>query len=215
LGIDYSYYKLAYTFSLKNTSGGVKTLDPKFGMTLKFLYRNLELTDSRICPREFQTSRYTQSRPAEALSRTMLDIILLDCLESLQDQDGHYLLHLNPEVSISVAIDGANNTKEIVQGRMDWALNYEAEMPGSIPAVWEAKQVGQATAGLPQLLIYMAGVLESRRDRLNQTVFGMLSNSGTFQFDDKKKFYTNKNCECCNTELSTVFEGMMGIRRGT
>ena len=78
---------------------------------------------------------------------------------------------------------------------MDWALNYEATKPGSILVVWEAKRVGQATAGLPQLLIYMAGVLESRRDRLNQTVFGMLSDSGTFQFaflDDKKKFYTSK-----------------------
>ena len=125
----------------------------------------------------------------------MLDIILLDRLESLQDQDGHHLLQLNPEVNISVAIDGANNTKEIIQGRMDWALNYEAKMPGSILVVWEAKRVGQVTAGLPQLLIYMAGVFESRRDRLNQTVFGMLSDSGTFQFaflDDKKKFYTSR-----------------------
>ncbi len=124
----------------------------------------------------------------------MLDIILLDRLESLQDQDGHYLLQLNPEVNIFVTIDGANNTKEIIQGRMDWALNYEATKPGSILVVWEAKRVGQATAGLPQLLIYMAGVLELRRDRLNQTVFGMLSDSGTFQFaflDDKKKFYTS------------------------
>lgn len=124
----------------------------------------------------------------------MLDIILLDRLESLQDQDGHYLLQLNPEVNISVAINGANNTKEIIQGRMDWALNYEATKPGSILIVWEAKRVGHAAAGLPQLLVYMAGVLEARRDRINQTVFGMLSDSGTFQFaflDEKKKFYTS------------------------
>jgi hypothetical protein len=125
----------------------------------------------------------------------MLDIILLDRLESLQDPDGHYHLQFNPEVNISVTIDGANNTKEIIQGRMDWALNYEAAKPGSILVVWEAKRIGQATAGLPQLLIYMAGVLESRRDRLNQTVFGMLSDSGTFQFaflDDNKKFYISR-----------------------
>ena len=125
----------------------------------------------------------------------MLDIILLDRLESLQDQHGHYLLHLNSEVNISVTIDGANNTKEIIQGRMDWALNYDATKPGSILVVWEANRVGQAAAGLPQLLVYMAGVLKARHDRINQTVFGMLSDSGTFQFaflDEKKKFYTSK-----------------------
>jgi hypothetical protein len=77
---------------------------------------------------------------------------------------------------------------------MDWALNYEATKPGSILIVWVAKRVGQAATGLPQLLVYMAGVLEARRDRINQTVFGMLSDSGTFQFaflDEKKKFYTS------------------------
>jgi len=179
LGIDYDDYKRAYTFTLKNTSGDAKALDPKFAYVLE----------------KFQTSPYTQSRPVEALSRTILDIILLDRLENLQDQHGHYLLQLNPEVNISVTIDGANNTKEIIQGCMDWALNYEATKPGSILVVWEAKRVGQASAGLPQLLVYMAGVLESRRDRINQTVFGMLSDSGTFQFaflDEKKKFYTSK-----------------------
>jgi hypothetical protein len=133
---------------------------------------------------KFQTSRCTQSRPVEALSRTLLDIILLDRLESLQDQYGYYLLQLDPEVNISVTTD---NTKEIIQGRMDWALNYDAKKSGSI-------LVGLTASGLPQLLVCMAGVLQSRRDRINQTVWGMLSDSGTFQFaflDDKKKFYTS------------------------
>ena len=143
---------------------------------------------------KFQTSRYTQSRPVEALSRTILDIILLDRLESLQDQYGHYLLQLDPGVNISVTTDGADNNKEIIQGRMDWALNYDAKKSGSILIVWEAKRLGLAASGLPQLLVYMTGVLQSRRDRINQTVWGMLSDSGTFQFaflDDKKKFYTS------------------------
>jgi hypothetical protein len=145
--------------------------------------------------KKFQTSRYTQSRPVEALSRTILDIILLDRLESLQDQYGHYLLQLDPEVNISVTTDGVDNTKEIIQGRMDWALNYDAKKSGSILIVWEAKRLGLAASGLPQLLVYMTGVLQSRRDRINQTVWGMLSDSGTFQFaflDDKKKFYTSR-----------------------
>jgi len=84
LGIDYDDYDQAYLLFLKDTSGDTKALDPKFAYVLK----------------KFQTSRYTQSRPAEALSRTILDIILLDRLESLQDQHGQYLLQLDPDVNI-------------------------------------------------------------------------------------------------------------------
>ena len=78
---------------------------------------------------------------------------------------------------------------------MDWALNYEAKKPGSIMIIWEVKLVNQVFTGLPQLLVYMAGVLEARRDRINQTVFGILSDSGSLQFaflDNKKKFYTSR-----------------------
>ncbi len=126
----------------------------------------------------------------------MLDLILLDRLSKLRDQDASNLLRLKPEVPISVTIDGVNSTKEIIQGRMDWALNYETQRttPGSILIIWEAKRVGYALTGLPQLLVYMAGVLESRRNRTNQSVFGVLSDSGTFVFaflDREKKFYTS------------------------
>jgi hypothetical protein len=77
---------------------------------------------------------------------------------------------------------------------MGWALNYDAKRPGSILVVWEAKRIRLAAFGLPQLLVCMVGVLQSRRDRVNQTVWGMVSDSSTFQFaflDDKKKFYTS------------------------
>ena len=40
----------------------------------------------------------------------------------------------------------------------------------------------------------MAAVLKYRSDRVNQSVFGMLSDSGTFQFaflDENRKFYTS------------------------
>src|SRR5436309_15455352 len=63
---------------------------------------------------------------------------------------------------------------------------------GSILIVVEAKMIGTASIGFAQLVVYMAGVLESRYDRLNQSVFGMLSDSGTFQFaflDQNKKLY--------------------------
>jgi hypothetical protein len=77
---------------------------------------------------------------------------------------------------------------------MDWALNYDVKKPGSILVVWEAKRHGQGTAGLAQLMVYMAGVLHARHDRINQTVFGMLSDADTFRFaylDEKRKFYVS------------------------
>src|SRR6266498_697544 len=124
----------------------------------------------------------------------MLDLILLDRLQKLPDQDAHHRLRLKPEVPISVTIDGTDGTPEIVQGRMDWALNYETRRatPGSILIIWEAKKVGFALTGLPQLLVYMTAVLESRRNRTNQSVFGVFSDSGTYVFaflDREKKFY--------------------------
>ncbi len=127
----------------------------------------------------------------------MLDLILLDRLSKLRDQDASNRLRLKPEVPISVTIDGADGIQEIIQGRMDWALNYETQRaaPGSILIIWEAKRIGYALTGMPQLLVYMAGVLESRRNRINQSVFGALSDSGTYVFaflDREKKFYTSK-----------------------
>jgi hypothetical protein len=128
----------------------------------------------------------------------MLDLVFLDRLEKLKGQDSHYTLRLKPEVNISVTLDGAYGAREIIQGRMDWALNYETGRrvnPGTILIVWEAKRSGRAAIGLPQLLVYMAGVLEARHDRTNQSVFGMLSDSGTFIFaflDHERKFYKSE-----------------------
>jgi hypothetical protein len=82
----------------------------------------------------------------------------------------------------------------VVQGRVDWALNHNMTKPGSILIVMEVKKLGGSLTGLPQLLVYMAAVLKYRSDRVNQSVFGMLSDSGTFQFaflDETRKFYTS------------------------
>jgi hypothetical protein len=101
-------------------------------------------------------------------------------------------------VNISVDLDDAYGVRGIIQGQIDWALNYETGRrvnPGSILTAWEAKRSGRASIGLPQLLVYMAGALEARRDRTNQSVFGMLSDSGTFIFaflDHEKKFYRSE-----------------------
>jgi hypothetical protein len=137
-----------------------------------------------------QRSPYTQHRQIESLSRTMLDLIFFDRLERLQDQ--HTLFHLRLSSEISISANSCDTGRKIA-GRVDWALNYETpNQSGSILIVIEAKKIGNASIGLAQLVVYMVGVLESRHHRLNQSVFGMLSDSGTFQFaflDQNKKLY--------------------------
>jgi hypothetical protein len=140
-------------------------------------------------------SPYTQHRKLETRTRTMLDLIFLDRLHKLQDQDALYRLRLSPEVSISAEIRDTDRGVEIIRGRADWALNYDTTTrPGSTLIVIEAKKVGNSFVGLPQLLVYMVGVLKSRHDRINQSVFGILSDSSNFLFaflDHNKKFYVS------------------------
>jgi hypothetical protein len=97
-------------------------------------------------------------------------------------------------VNVSVTIDGPKGTKEVIQGRVDWTLNHNVAKPSSIFIVIKAKKLGSSLTGLPQLLVYIAAVLKYRSDRVNQSVFGMLSDSGTFQcafLDKTRKFYTS------------------------
>ena len=143
-----------------------------------------------------QQSRYVRDRCDEALSRTALDLILIDRLQHLQDEDAHDQLCLSAEVTITVKTQDFDGNSELIRGRADWALGYGRDKTetGSILIVVEAKPVGEASTGLPQLMIYMAGVFESRRTRSNNTVFGMVSDGAIFWFaflDHNKKFYVS------------------------
>jgi hypothetical protein len=130
----------------------------------------------------------------------MLDLILLDRLNSLQDQHAAYHLRLSPEVPISANTYDIHGNEEVIRGRVDWALNYDTpkSQTGSILIVIEAKAIDNAGVGMPQLLAYMVGVLETRRSRKNQSVFGMLSDTGIYRFtflDQNKKLYVSRPFE--------------------
>lgn len=63
---------------------------------------------------------------------------------------------------------------------------------GAILLVVEAKPYESATVGMPQLLVYIATVHEARKDRVNKSVFGILSNCKEFHFaflDENKKLF--------------------------
>ena len=131
------------------------------------------------------------------MSRTVLDLILIDRLQKLEEQDAHRHLLLSAEVQVSVKVKDPDEKDEIIKGRADWALGYGRNKndTGSILIVVEAKGSGKAFVGLPQLIVYMAAVFESRRGRTKNTVFGMLADSGVFQFafldHNKKLFLSN------------------------
>jgi hypothetical protein len=127
------------------------------------------------------------------LSRTILDLILVDRLRHLEDKDAFHRLILSAEVPVSVKIK-IDDKPELANGRADWALGYGRNKAntGSILIVVEAKPRENASVGLPQLLVYMAAVQEARLGHTNKDVFGMLSDSKEFRFaflDSNKKFY--------------------------
>ncbi|KAI9794410.1 MAG: hypothetical protein M1816_005480 [Peltula sp. TS41687] len=58
--------------------------------------------------------------------------------------------------------------------------------------------IQNAALGLPQLLVYMAGVQRARQEKSNQDVFGMTSDGEYFSFtflDRNKKFYVSRFLE--------------------
>lgn len=144
--------------------------------------------------KDIKSSDYIGLRFDEALSRTVLDLILIDRLRRLEDKDAYHQLLLSAEVPVAVRVkdievDGGD---ELIKGRADWVLGYgrDKASTGSILVVVEAKPVQKASVGLPQLLVYMAGVHEARKGKANRSVFGMLSDSVEFRFaflnEDKK-----------------------------
>lgn len=133
-------------------------------------------------------------RSDEALSRTVLDLILIDRLRHLEDKDAYHQLLLSAEVPVTVKVKDidVDSGDELIKGRADWVLGYGRDKAntGSILVVVEAKPMQKASIALPQLLVYMTGIHEARKGKPNRSVFGMLSDSKEFRFaflnEDKK-----------------------------
>lgn len=145
--------------------------------------------------KDLKTSDYVSARHDESFCRTVLDLIIMDRLRYLEDHDSHHRLQVSAEVPVSIRIQDIYGNSEIVKGRADWALGYGADQSdtGSILLVVEAKSYESAPVGTPQLLVYVAAVHEARQDRVNSSVFGMVSDSKEFRFcflNGQKKFFT-------------------------
>ena len=147
--------------------------------------------------KELKSSDYVSVRHDESFCRTVLDLIIMDRLRHLEDRDTHHRLQVSAEVPVSIRIKDIYGNNEIVKGKADWALGYGANKSdtGAILLVVEAKPYESAAVGMPQLLVYMAAVYEARQNRINRSVFGMVSDSKEFRFsflDEKKKLFTTR-----------------------
>lgn len=99
---------------------------------------------------------------------------------------------------MSIQMRDEYGNKEIIKGRADWALGYGTTKSntGAILLIVEAKPYESAAVGMPQLLVYMAAVHEARKDKVNKSVFGMLSDCKEFRFaflDENKKFFVSES----------------------
>ena len=149
--------------------------------------------------KDLKTSSYVSSRYDESFCRTVLDLIIMDRLRQLEDRDAYHRLQVSAKVPVSIRVKNIYGVDELIKGRADWALGYGIDKSdtGAILLVVEAKPYQSATVGMPQLLVYMAGVYEARArlDRVNKSVFGMVSDSKEFRFsllNEKKKFFTTQ-----------------------
>lgn len=144
-----------------------------------------------------KTKDYVSVRHDESFCRTVLDLTIMDRLRHLEDKDPHRRLRASAEVPVSIRIQDIYGNSKMVKDRADQALGYGTDKSdtGAILLVVEAKPYESAPVGMPQLLIYMAAVHEARQNRINNSVFGMISDSKEFRFcslNQQNRLFTSR-----------------------
>jgi hypothetical protein len=144
-------------------------------------------------------SKFWQSKSAEALSRTLIDLVLFDRLEAHQEESAARRFIIRGEQSINTP---TVDPTVIVSGFADHAMGYDnAVQPKfeSCSIVVEAKKGSTYNTALPQAVAYLSGI-QSKRAALNlnpkwmiDTVYGIVSDGYIWQFLrlDNKKLFTS------------------------
>ena len=123
----------------------------------------------------------------ESLTRTIIDILFCDRLEALDDKQSNHRLSVVSEVSIRTTVQNERIYGQgYISGRADWTLGYgnsKAQLE-TVLAIIEAKRGGYAFSGLAQMLAYLVGVQNARREsnKVNCDVFRILTDSKDFEF---------------------------------
>ncbi|KAN0070816.1 hypothetical protein V8E54_010981 [Elaphomyces granulatus] len=123
----------------------------------------------------------------KALSRTLIDIVIFDLLESNQQGLAARTMSLRGEYPIVTKVP---QKQEVFSGNADYVIGYDPVIPStpkmfeSISIVTEAKRCPRWADGFPQAVAYIVGAQQSRisLDRIVNTTYGIVSNGITWQF---------------------------------
>lgn len=149
--------------------------------------------------KDLKWNSHLRYRQDESLTRTILNLVLVNRLQHLADKKADQQLSLQAEVIIDVRAKENTEFKSslLIRGKADWVLGH-----GPSKAVTEAilvvvaKAFRKAETGLAQLLVYMCGIWEARKSEINRGVFGLLSDSHHYTFaylSTTKQFYFGPN----------------------
>ncbi|QKX57432.1 uncharacterized protein TRUGW13939_04544 [Talaromyces rugulosus] len=164
--------------------------------------KSSELSDGRLSEwadtgiDKILMSPYFRLANSETNCRTILDIIFCDRLEQLEDSKSEHCLNWFPKMTLSVKSEPLN---KLIQGRAGNCLAYGKQKSDLHTAliVLEAKNPGLVSIALPQLIVYLAAVQDSRKEstKINSCVFGLITDSDKYEFayldEDRNLFVSN------------------------
>ncbi|RFU32632.1 hypothetical protein B7463_g3709, partial [Scytalidium lignicola] len=150
--------------------------------------------DAESLSARIRRATFWNRESAENLSRILIDIVLFDRLEAHQEDLAAKNLSIRGEVSIDAKTRTGN---KIITGVANYVLGYDPIEPSTpdtfegISIVVEAKKsLGseEGDGGLAQAVVYMSGIQQQRRMRLEEparivdTTYGIFSNGIFWQF---------------------------------
>lgn len=139
---------------------------------------------------DFASSPYWHSYSTGALRRTPLDLILFDRLSLHQNKDTTRNLVLKGKQLVVTDCQG-NNIQ--VSGVADYILGYchagDTGISTNFEAtsiVIEAKRPETMSQGIPQIILYLAGIQQHRKrlrpGKIATTVYGTITDGHKFEF---------------------------------
>ena len=123
------------------------------------------------------------------LSRTVLDLILINRVGQVKEKDKPSSLQYSVKVPVSLYVKDNSDNDEIIKGEADWVIGYGADKAciGSIFVVIDTEPLQNTLIAMNQLLVCMAAAQNARRSLVD--VHGMVSDGENYEFAclDKNK----------------------------
>ncbi|GAD97727.1 predicted protein [Paecilomyces variotii No. 5] len=185
--------------SLKSIDDAVKIFGLDYEDDDPYIWKVPEGPDVHLSPEaeslltRMRRAKFWNRGSAEALSRTLIDILLFDRVEAHQDKLAARQLSVRGEVPLEATVSATRDV--IVKGNADYALGYDPALPldakgfESISIVVEAKRdiVEKGGSPIAQTLAYMIGARQKRMNLTNPkrivlTTYGMVTDGTIWRF---------------------------------